>query len=91
VFSACSHAGVINVLLDARARFAGLPLHAVLGGLHLSGDNERIIPDTVAALRQFDLKTIASAHCTGWRAVNALAGAFGEALAPSAVGKLYHF
>lgn len=91
VFTACSHAGLVNVMLDARAQFAGLPLHAVLGGFHLSGGNERIIPDTVAALRQFELKTIACAHCTGWRAVNALAAAFGEAVAPSAVGKLYRF
>ena len=91
MFSACSHAGLVNVMLNAREQFAGLPLHAVVGGFHLSGDNERIIPDTVEALRQFDLKTIASAHCTGWRAVNALAAAFGEAVAPSAVGKLYRF
>jgi len=91
VLTACSHAGVINVLLDARERFVGRSLHAVVGGFHLSGGNEKIIPETVAALRQFELPTIATAHCTGWRAVNALANAFGDAVVPSAVGKLYHF
>ena len=34
---------------------------------------------------------IAAAHCTGWRAVNALANAFGDAVAPAAVGKVYRF
>lgn len=91
VFSACSHAGVVNVMRDARARLAPLTPYGVLGGFHLSGGNENIIPDTVAALREFDLQLIAAAHCTGWRAVTALANAFGDAVAPSAVGKLYRF
>jgi 7,8-dihydropterin-6-yl-methyl-4-(beta-D-ribofuranosyl)aminobenzene 5'-phosphate synthase len=34
---------------------------------------------------------IAAGHCTGWRAIGALASAFGEAVVPSAVGKLYKF
>ena len=91
VFTACSHAGVVNVMTHARACLQGTPLHGVLGGFHLSGSNERIIPETVHALRAFDLKSIAAAHCTGWRAVGALAEAFGEAVAPSAVGKTYRY
>jgi 7,8-dihydropterin-6-yl-methyl-4-(beta-D-ribofuranosyl)aminobenzene 5'-phosphate synthase len=89
VFTACSHAGLINVLTAARARFPDVPLYGVLGGLHLSGITEAIIPETVAALAQFDLKLIAAGHCTGWRAVNALAGAFGEAVVPTAAGKRF--
>jgi 7,8-dihydropterin-6-yl-methyl-4-(beta-D-ribofuranosyl)aminobenzene 5'-phosphate synthase len=89
VFTACSHAGLINVLHAARARFPGVPLHGVVGGFHLSGTNEAIIPETVAGLADFDLKLIAAGHCTGWRALNALATACGEALVPSAVGKRY--
>ncbi|MFI5002692.1 MAG: MBL fold metallo-hydrolase [Reyranellales bacterium] len=92
VLTACSHAGVINVLAHARASFPGVRLHAVLGGLHLSGINERVIPQTVAALRDFDLDVIAAGHCTGWRAMSALANAFGDKkLAPLAVGKRLRF
>lgn len=92
VLSACSHAGVVNVLMHARDSFPGVPLHAVMGGLHLSGPNETIIPQTVEGLRTFDLKTIAAGHCTGWRGLTALANAFGDKiLAPSAVGKRYTF
>jgi 7,8-dihydropterin-6-yl-methyl-4-(beta-D-ribofuranosyl)aminobenzene 5'-phosphate synthase len=92
VFSACSHAGVVNVLTHARASFPGVPLHAVVGGLHLSGPNEAVIPQTVEGLRSFDLRTIAAGHCTGWRALTALANAFGDkTLAPTAVGKRYTF
>jgi 7,8-dihydropterin-6-yl-methyl-4-(beta-D-ribofuranosyl)aminobenzene 5'-phosphate synthase len=92
VFSACSHAGIVNVLKHARASFPHLPLHAVMGGLHLSGDNEKIIPQTMEAMREFQLATIAAGHCTGWRAMSALAAAFGDkVIAPSAVGKRYTF
>jgi 7,8-dihydropterin-6-yl-methyl-4-(beta-D-ribofuranosyl)aminobenzene 5'-phosphate synthase len=91
VFTACSHAGVVNVLEHARTSFPSRPLHGVLGGFHLSGGNEVVIPQTVEAMAAFDLDVIAAGHCTGWRAVNALAQRFGDAVAPTAVGKLYRF
>jgi len=88
VFTACSHAGVINVLEHARTLFAGTPLYGVVGGLHLAGANETIIPETVAALQRFRLSLIAAGHCTGWRALHALAREFGDpTLVPLAVGK----
>jgi 7,8-dihydropterin-6-yl-methyl-4-(beta-D-ribofuranosyl)aminobenzene 5'-phosphate synthase len=92
VFSACSHAGIINVLEHAHASFPDIPLHAVMGGLHLSGANETIIPQTVDAMKEFQLTTIAAGHCTGWRGMAALVAAFGDkVIAPSAVGKRYTF
>ena len=92
VLTACSHAGVVNVLAHARDCFPGVKLHAVLGGLHLSGVNERIIPQTVSALDDFGLDVIAAGHCTGWRAMTALANAFGDGkLVPLAVGKRMRF
>jgi 7,8-dihydropterin-6-yl-methyl-4-(beta-D-ribofuranosyl)aminobenzene 5'-phosphate synthase len=91
VFSACSHAGIVNVGRHARATFPDLPIHCVMGGLHLSGPNEAIIPQTVEGLRDIGIAVVAAGHCTGWRALSALATAFGPALAPTAVGKLYTF
>ena len=91
VLSACSHAGIVNVCRHARATFPDIPIHAVMGGLHLSGANEAIIPQTVEGLKEFGIKTIAAGHCTGWRAMTALAKAFPDALAPTAVGKQFTF
>lgn len=88
VFSACSHAGIINVLFDAREKFPGVPLHAVFGGLHLSGSTEAVIPQTVADLKQFELQLLAPGHCTGWRALAELAKE-PRGLVPLAVGKRY--
>jgi 7,8-dihydropterin-6-yl-methyl-4-(beta-D-ribofuranosyl)aminobenzene 5'-phosphate synthase len=89
VLSACSHAGLINVLTHARELFPAVPLYGAMGGLHLSGTNERVIPQTVDDLKQFGLKLLAPGHCTGWRALSRMARDFGEELVPSAVGKRY--
>jgi 7,8-dihydropterin-6-yl-methyl-4-(beta-D-ribofuranosyl)aminobenzene 5'-phosphate synthase len=89
VFSACSHAGIVNVLTHARSVFPSVPLYGVVGGLHLSGATEGVIPQTVADLQRFGLKLLAPGHCTGWRAVSAMARVFGDELVPSAVGKRY--
>ena len=52
---------------------------------------EKIIPDTVAALRPFNIRHIITGHCTGWRALHALANEFGEVVSQSAVGITYTF
>lgn len=93
VFTACSHAGVINVLKDARNLFGDIPLYAVMGGFHLSGaEVEAIIPDTIRDFGEFALKRIVPCHCTGWRAVHALAQVYSEdVLVPAAVGRQFVF
>ena len=93
VFSACSHAGVVNVLKYAQQLFPKIPLYAVMGGFHLAGLSvEKIIPQTVKDMQTFGLTNIIPAHCTGWRAVNALANTFGDNIViPSAVGRTYTF
>jgi 7,8-dihydropterin-6-yl-methyl-4-(beta-D-ribofuranosyl)aminobenzene 5'-phosphate synthase len=93
VFTACSHAGVVNVLKDARNVCGDVPLWAVMGGFHLSGQQiEEIIPETVKDMQSFGLKRIVPAHCTGWRAVHALANVYGDdVLVPSAVGRQFTF
>jgi 7,8-dihydropterin-6-yl-methyl-4-(beta-D-ribofuranosyl)aminobenzene 5'-phosphate synthase len=91
VFSACSHAGIVNVLTHARQAWPSVGLYGAMGGLHLSGSTEKIIPDTVADLKRFGLSVLAPGHCTGWRALSLLAREFGEELVPSAVGKRYTF
>ncbi len=93
VFTACSHAGVVNVLTHARELFDPVPLYGVMGGFHLAGEaNEKIIPETVEDLKAFDLEMIIPGHCTGWRAVHALLNTFGESVViPYAVGQLHEF
>ncbi len=91
VFSACSHAGIVNVLHHVKSMFPDEPVFAVFGGLHLVGALERIIPDTINGLKEFKPEFIMPGHCTGWRALCALVAEFGEAVVvPSAVGSKYN-
>jgi 7,8-dihydropterin-6-yl-methyl-4-(beta-D-ribofuranosyl)aminobenzene 5'-phosphate synthase len=52
---------------------------------------ERIIPETVAGLKPFDIQFLIPGHCTGWRAVHALANTYGDRVSQSAIGTTYRF
>jgi 7,8-dihydropterin-6-yl-methyl-4-(beta-D-ribofuranosyl)aminobenzene 5'-phosphate synthase len=87
IFTGCSHAGIVNICHHARALFPDVPLYAVIGGLHLVYPNEDLIGATVDELKSLNIARIIPGHCTGWRAVHALVGAFGERhVDPLAVG-----
>jgi 7,8-dihydropterin-6-yl-methyl-4-(beta-D-ribofuranosyl)aminobenzene 5'-phosphate synthase len=81
VLSACSHAGIVNVGLEALRLLPGHPIDLLLGGYHLAGPP---VEDRITATVE-DLTTlvapriVAPGHCTGWRAASALAAAFGPA------------
>jgi 7,8-dihydropterin-6-yl-methyl-4-(beta-D-ribofuranosyl)aminobenzene 5'-phosphate synthase len=92
VLSACSHAGVVNACLGAKAAFPDAPIDVVLGGYHLAGAAmEARIDDTVRdLLERIDPRVVAPGHCTGWRAKAALSSAFAPArYAPSLVGSRF--
>ncbi len=90
VITGCGHAGVVNILRQARALTGIEQIYAVLGGFHLSGPAfEPIIPQTIAALQQFNPAVVVPAHCTGWRATHSIARAMPEAFIPNSVGTTY--
>ena len=94
VFSACSHAGIVNVCKDAVDRGGGLPLLGVMGGFHLAGGPgvEGRVQPTVADMVKLDPKVIFPGHCTGWRAKMALTRAFpDDRVQPAVVGGKYVF
>jgi 7,8-dihydropterin-6-yl-methyl-4-(beta-D-ribofuranosyl)aminobenzene 5'-phosphate synthase len=79
VLSSCSHAGIVNVGLEALRLLPERPIDLLLGGYHLAGlAVEERIGATVDDLATLVVPRIVSpGHCTGWRAANALATAFG--------------
>ncbi len=92
VLTACSHAGVVNVGLEARRLLPDQHVDLLLGGYHLAGTavEDRIEP-TVRDLAELVVpRIVAPGHCTGWRAAAALARAFSPtSYAPSVVGTRY--
>ena len=92
VLTGCGHSGIINILryvekLTGQARF-----HAVLGGFHLSGRAfEPIIGPTCDAFAEFSPDFLVPAHCTGWKATQAIAAGYPEAFIQNSVGTSYEF
>lgn len=92
VLSACSHAGVINVLRHAR-RITGIDrIYAFVGGLHLTGGLfDAIIPRTIAELQTIGPAIIVPGHCTGWKATHELIRTLPDAYVQTSVGTRLHF
>lgn len=92
VFSACSHAGIVNACLEAKKCFRDMPVDVVLGGYHLAGKamEARIEPTVRDLATRVQPRVVAPGHCTGWRAKARLAQAFAPGrYGPSVVGSLY--
>lgn len=90
VLTGCGHAGLVNTLRYARKLTGVDRLYAVIGGFHLNGPLfEPIIPDTCAALAELAPEVIVPTHCTGWRAIHALAAQFPDAFIQNSIGTRY--
>lgn len=92
VISGCAHSGIVNTVKYAQKVTGIEPVHAVLGGFHLTGPVfEPIIDDTVRAMRDIGPDWIVPMHCTGWKAIHAFAEGMGERFLLNSVGTRYDF
>lgn len=90
IITGCGHAGVVNIVRYVRRLTGVEQVHAVLGGFHLSGPAfEPIIGPTIDALADLAPSVVVPAHCTGWRAVHALAARLPEAFIQNSVGTTF--
>jgi 7,8-dihydropterin-6-yl-methyl-4-(beta-D-ribofuranosyl)aminobenzene 5'-phosphate synthase len=91
VLGGCSHAGIINTVKHLQ-KISGIhKIHAVMGGFHLSGENEKIIDPTILEMKAMDTEFIAPMHCTGWKAINRFAQEMPENFILNSVGTTYIF
>jgi len=92
IVSSCSHAGVVNVLRNAK-RLTGLEkVYAFVGGLHLSGGVfEPIIQPTINELAKIQPSFIVPGHCTGWRATHEIARRIPQSYVQTSVGTRLEF
>ena len=92
VLSGCAHAGIINTISYVQQITRTEKVHAVMGGFHLAGKEfENRIQPTIKELQRINPKLIAPSHCTGWRAMCAIAKTFPKAFVWNSVGNLYRF
>ena len=92
ILSGCAHAGIINTVNYAQQITGTKKVYAVLGGFHLAGKTfENRIQPTIEELRRITPELIVPSHCTGWKAMCAMAKAFPETFLWNSVGNLYQF
>ena len=92
VLTGCGHAGLINTLRHVQRLTGEDHFHAVIGGFHLSGRYfEPIIAPTCDALAAIAPDYVVPTHCTGWRAIHAIATRFPDAFIQNSVGTRFEF
>jgi 7,8-dihydropterin-6-yl-methyl-4-(beta-D-ribofuranosyl)aminobenzene 5'-phosphate synthase len=92
VLTGCGHAGVGNIMAYAQRLHEGVPVRAVLGGLHLLDADEAQLVWTAGRMRGAGVQYLLGAHCTGLEAVyrlRALAKLRRSAAVVGAVGSHY--
>lgn len=76
IISGCSHAGIVNIMKQAR-RITGVEeIIGVIGGFHLRVANEEQLSKTVDELDAAE--TVCAGHCTGFEAMKSISDRMGE-------------
>jgi len=93
VISACSHAGIVNVVTHACNKLMpGVPLCLVMGGFHLSGKIYEAITDrTIQDLLSFKPNFVCAGHCTGFKAKAELRNKLGDSFHTTPAGCTFVF
>lgn len=94
IFTGCSHNGVLNMIDTVARQFAGIPIKAVIGGLHLvglpmfnsMGGSKREIEDVGMKILGYSIGQIYAGHCTGQKAFKVLKNVMGDRLEPLHTG-----
>lgn len=92
VVTGCAHAGIGNILAQAREMVPGKPVLALVGGLHLLDADDASLAWTAERMREAGVRRLLGAHCTGLEAVyrlRALLGLERDAAVVGAVGSTY--
>jgi len=84
--SGCGHAGIINTVEYSRKIVRAAPLLAAVGGFHLFAATDADLEWTAGRLREFGLRHLLGAHCTGIEAVYRLRGSLGLSRQTAVVG-----
>jgi 7,8-dihydropterin-6-yl-methyl-4-(beta-D-ribofuranosyl)aminobenzene 5'-phosphate synthase len=69
VLTGCGHAGIGNIVAQAREMVPGAGVQAVVGGLHLLDADEGALAWTAGQMRQAGVQRLLGAHCTGLEAL----------------------
>jgi 7,8-dihydropterin-6-yl-methyl-4-(beta-D-ribofuranosyl)aminobenzene 5'-phosphate synthase len=86
VVTGCGHAGIVNILTAVADRFDHRPVVAVIGGLHLYAAKDEQVDWTGDKLKEFGVRYLVGAHCTGIESLHRLRSRIGLTRQTAVVG-----
>lgn len=87
VIFGCAHAGAVNTLDHVFQQTGKLPVHTLVGGLHLAAASAERMERTIETLRTLNPERMGFCHCTGAHAVHRLWNEFPAATMELHAGK----
>lgn len=87
VVTGCAHPGVVEMVRRAKESVGG-EVALVLGGFHLSSTGRGEIERIIADFRNLGVRQAAPCHCTGDRAMDMFAKAYGDDFVKVGAGKV---
>ena len=89
ILAGCSHAGIVNIMRQAR-RMTGIErIDAVIGGFHLRVAGDEQLSKTVEELSKAE--SISAGHCTGFEALKAISDRMGDRFSLLQCGTVLEF
>lgn len=92
LISGCGHSGIINAMEFARKSVRAAPVYTAIGGFHLFAASDETLAWTAGKLKEFGVRNLMGAHCTGIEALfrlRQLAGLARDTAIVGAVGASY--
>jgi len=80
ILTGCAHNGVLNMIAAAKNVFPDKKIKAVIGGFHLSRENDDTVVEVGRKLLDFDIPMVITGHCTGDHAIGILKEVLGGRL-----------
>ena len=91
IVSSCSHAGIVNIVIQGTKLTGQTRIRAVVGGFHLLDADEERVRLTVKTLKDMGVEQVHTGHCTGLKAETAFLDSFGERFEELYSGKTIKF
>lgn len=88
ILTGCSHPGVVNMVEAAEKQHGRNAARLVLGGFHMGGQPENRIREQTARLKELNVSSVGSTHCTGELAQKLFRDAYGEQYVEGGAGRL---
>ena len=97
IFTGCSHNGILNMVDTAASKFKGVPIKAVIGGLHLigvpplnfMGGTKSQVRGLARSMLDYPIEKTYTGHCTGTPAFKVLKSVMEERLIDISTGNCF--